>query len=111
MPVTTTVLSCSQCPNGRYRLQDNARPDLASCDNPGCDNVVSLADDIRPHLDANELTTVHAWSEGGLIIRRVAVIRTDACEVCGTISSAHFDVRVGDSLPAVLQSCPNDPRT
>lgn len=107
MPTTTTILRCSQCPSripGTYRLADDA--DTATCDT--CGHAVSLRDDIRPHLDANERTTIHGYAVGGILLRRVAVIRTDACDACGSISTAHFDVRAGDDIPARLIPCPND---
>lgn len=40
-----------------------------------------------------------------IIIPGVKVLK---CRVCGTISSQHFSIRVGDDLPATLVPCTMD---
>jgi len=101
MSVTVTALSCSQCPNGLYRTE-SAVADVAVCD--VCEHTVSVSADIRPHLDANETTTSTVLRRNGVLAQRLAVMRTDACECCGSISDAHFAVR----YDGYLSTCPND---
>lgn len=94
MSHTLTILSCSECADGTYTLRGR-------CDR--CGHLVAR-EDITPHLDANEELSDGKTMRDGVLMTRMAVLRTDACECCGSISDAHFTVvRDGRYLP-----CPND---
>jgi DNA-directed RNA polymerase subunit RPC12/RpoP len=106
MSHTTTILRCTDCTSrvpGTYRL--DAGQDY-SCD--VCGHQVNVPRDIAPNLEANEETILYGYSDGGIILRRLAVLATNACEACGSISDAHFDIRAGDDIPARFVPCPND---
>lgn len=100
MSTTLTPVGCSECPGGLYSLS-------GTCDH--CGHKVAR-EDITPHLDANETLTDTYVIRDGVRMTRLAVCRTDACECCGSISAAHFSIRVGDDIPARFQPCPNDTR-
>jgi hypothetical protein len=100
MSTRITALSCSECPTGEYRTSDVQGTFVCKA----CGYAVHRSD-VDRYLDLNErLTTRH----NNTSTPDVVIIRTEACECCGSISNGHFSVRVGDSLPATLIPCPND---
>lgn len=98
MATTLTPLGCSECADGTYRATTD--PDTFLCP---CGYAVHRSD-VERYLDANEtLSARHNNTSAADIV----IVRTDACECCGSISDAHFSVWTGDGTYG-MSTCPND---